>query len=163
MALPTVTQAVPPVQFSAATNYAVAGGPVGIAVADLNHDNWPDLVTVNQSGNSISVLLGLGGGTFQSPTNYPVASNPVFVTVGDFDTNGQPDVVTASYAPDGAVSVLSGKGDGTFFTAPNWPAGIRPNIRPQSSYGRQALATAAPECPPTKIPIRNGLNYPAQR
>ncbi len=124
IALPGVVQAVPPVQFAAATNYVVPGAPVGISVADLNHDNWPDVVTVNQSGSSISVLLGLGGGAFQALTNYPVASNPVFVTVGDFDTNGQPDVVTANYAPyDGTVSVLSGTGDGTFFPATNWPAG----------------------------------------
>src|SRR5438477_377681 len=81
--------AIPSVQFSPATNYAVGGYARAIACEDFNHDGKPDLVSVNQNSNSVSVLLGSGGGAFQSPTNFSVASNPVFVGVGDFDTNGQ--------------------------------------------------------------------------
>lgn len=111
-------------QFSAATNYAVAGGPRGIACADFNRDGRPDLVTVNQSSNSVSVLLGLGGGAFQSPTNFSVGANPVFVATGDFDTNGLWDIVTAGNA--GSVSLLSGNGNGTFSLATNVSAGGGP-------------------------------------
>ncbi len=123
--LPCSIQAVPPVQFSAATNYTVADGPRAIACADFNHDGRPDLVTANQSGNSASVLLGLGGGVFQSPTNFSVGANPVFVAIGDFNTNGQWDVVTASYS-SGSVSLLSGNGDGKFSSPTNWSVGDRP-------------------------------------
>jgi len=124
--LPYSIHAVPPVQFSAATNYAVAGGPRAIACADFNHDGGPDLVTVNQTANSVSVLLGLGGGVFQSPTNLAVGANPVSMAIGDFNTNGHWDIVTASYSPAGSVSLLSGNADGTFTSATNWSVGDRP-------------------------------------
>ena len=41
-------------------------GPVYVAVGDVNHDGSLDLVTANSTGNSISVLLGNGNGTFQT-------------------------------------------------------------------------------------------------
>ena len=124
--LPGLIHAVPAVQFSAATHYTVAGRPVAIACADFNHDGKVDLVTANQVSNSVSVLLGLGGGAFQSPTNFSVGTTPVFVAIGDFNTNGHWDIVTANY--NGAsVSVLSGNGDGTFGAATNRSAGDRPS------------------------------------
>lgn len=124
--LPCLIHAVPAVQFSAATHYTVAGRPVAIACADFNHDGKVDLVTANQVSNSVSVLLGLGGGAFQTPTNFSVGTTPVFVAIGDFNTNGHWDIVTANYN-SGSVSVLSGNGDGTFAAATNRSAGDRPS------------------------------------
>jgi hypothetical protein len=117
--------AVPPVQFSAATDYTVSGQPGEIACADFNRDGKLDLATVNSSRYAISVLFGLGGGTFQSPTNYPVGSNPWPIGVGDFDGNGLIDIVAANYGA-GSISLLSGNGDGTFAPATEWSAGAQP-------------------------------------
>jgi hypothetical protein len=39
----------------------VAGShPLGVTVADVNNDNIPDLITANQHGGNVSVLLGTG-------------------------------------------------------------------------------------------------------
>jgi hypothetical protein len=124
--LPGSIHAVPPVQFSTAT-YAGAGGPRAIVCADVNGDGKPDLMTVNPTANSVSLLLGIGGGAFQSPTNFPVGTNPLFIAIGDFNTNGQWDIVAANYNAAGSVSMLSGNGDGTFAPAIHWAVGDRPN------------------------------------
>ena len=42
---------------------------MSVAVADLTGDGMPDIVTANYGGNSVSVLLGNGNGTFQAAAN----------------------------------------------------------------------------------------------
>ena len=57
--------------FSTGTN----SGPTGIAVADVNRDGRPDLVTANYGSNSVGVLLGLAGGGFAAVSIYPTSAN----------------------------------------------------------------------------------------
>ena len=45
-------------------------GPGSVAVADLDGDTVPDLVTSNTSGNDVTVLLGRGDGTFDADVTY---------------------------------------------------------------------------------------------
>ena len=93
--------------------------PVAVATADFNGDGTPDLVTANPTGNSVSVLLGNGDGTFTAAgTPVPVGgspsgSQPVGVVVGDFNGDGRADVATADFG-DHTVTVLLGLGDGRF-------------------------------------------------
>ena len=47
-----------------------------MAVADLNGDGRPDLVTTNSDGNSVSVLLGNGDGTFSVQQTFPGGPQP---------------------------------------------------------------------------------------
>ncbi len=84
------------------------------ALADLNHDNKPDLVR-GVNGNQIAVQLGLGDGTFGNPTYYPVGNQPISVLVADLNNDGNPDVIVAN-VNDGSLSVLLGNGDGTLQT-----------------------------------------------
>ena len=44
--------------------------PVAVAVADVNGDGVPDLVTANQWSDNVSVLLGRGDGTFGPQTTF---------------------------------------------------------------------------------------------
>ncbi len=74
----------------------VGDSPESVAVADLNNDGAPDLVTANTSSNDVSVLLGSGGGTFQAQQTFPVGSNPRSVAVADLNNDGAPDLVTAN-------------------------------------------------------------------
>ena len=60
----------------------------------------------------MSVLLGIGDGTFAAQSTYPAGGSPRSFTSGDFNGDGQTDLATANYT-DG-VSVLLGAGDGTF-------------------------------------------------
>src|SRR5439155_1568662 len=44
--------------FGPSRNFAVGPRPISVAVADVNGDGRPDLVSANYSGNTLSVLLG---------------------------------------------------------------------------------------------------------
>src|SRR5262249_48643621 len=96
------------------------GFPDQIAVADLNGDHQPDIVTLDAlTGKAISVMLGNGNGTFQSPTNYPLGSiiGASSLLIADLNGDGNPDIA-ATIATDsntpGTIAVFAGKGDGTF-------------------------------------------------
>ena len=45
--------------------------PFQVAVADLNGDGIPDIVTANRSDDSVSVLLGNSDGSFQTKETFP--------------------------------------------------------------------------------------------
>ena len=93
--------------------YAVGSRPYSVAVADLNGDGKPDIVTANYGGNSVSVLLNNGDGTFGSQQTFATDLSPVQTVVADVNGDGRPDLVTVSNH-DSAIGVLLGKGDGTF-------------------------------------------------
>src|SRR5438045_815864 len=46
------------------TPFAVGGSPQSVAVGDFNRDGIPDLAVPNNSGSTVSVLLGNGQGAF---------------------------------------------------------------------------------------------------
>ena len=85
--------------------------PSAFAVADLNGDGIPDLITGSATTSQIWVNLGHGDGSFQNPVLYNVAGTVRAIAVGDFDGNGKPDLVVADAA---GITVLMGNGDGTF-------------------------------------------------
>jgi hypothetical protein len=101
--------------FRNAQNFPVGAGPFSVAVADVNGDGRPDVITANFFGSNVSVLLGNGDGSFQSARNFsvgsrpfPFGSRPLSVTVADVNGDGLPDLVTANSISDD-VSVLLGK------------------------------------------------------
>lgn len=102
--------------FETAQSYNVGSYPIGIAAADFNGDNKLDLVTANNAGNNISVLLGNGNGTFGAATNYSTGASqsPTYVRVSDMDKDGNLDIVTG-----GTMGLVTfyGVGDGTFAAA----------------------------------------------
>jgi hypothetical protein len=78
---------------------------------DFNGDGILDLGTVN--GNTISVLLGKGDGTFTAKAGQPVsAQTNVSLISTDINGDGKLDLVVLDSAS--AVSVWLGNGDGTF-------------------------------------------------
>ncbi len=114
--------------FRLATSFATFL-PVSVAVADLDGDSVPDLVTANAAFGSVSVMLGKGDGSFQPAGSFAAGEGPGSVTVADLDGDGVPDLVTTNNQPlfgSSHVSVLLGNGDGTFQAAVSFAAGDRP-------------------------------------
>jgi hypothetical protein len=100
-----------------------------VAVGDFNGDGILDLAVANGSGNSVSVLLGNGDGTFRPARSFAAGNTPWFVAVGDFNGDGRLDLVVAHLGDQHVsvfVSVLLGNGDGSFQAAHNFAAGFGP-------------------------------------
>ncbi|HLQ65404.1 MAG TPA: FG-GAP-like repeat-containing protein, partial [bacterium] len=94
--------------FQAPQSYGVGPGPTSIATGDFRGIGRKDLVTANwqrNAGNTVSVLLGLGNGTFQAAQNFPTGLGVAGVAVGPFTRSGRQDLATANYNA-GTVSVL---------------------------------------------------------
>jgi len=110
--------------------------PVAVAVADVNGDGLPDVLTANYGDPtssptvslSVSAMLGNGGNLFQAQQLLPSANLAAGTSaaIGDFNGDGNPDIAiaqsgpitvgvggTITYSP-GSVTVILGNGDGTF-------------------------------------------------
>ena len=104
--------------FAPARSYETGLRPASLAIGDLNGDRKPDLTTVNEGteedpGETVSVLLNMGDGSFQPRLDYGTGSRPVSVAIGDLNGDRKPDLVTANLEnPDaglGSVSVQQGR------------------------------------------------------
>jgi FG-GAP-like repeat len=82
-----------------------------IAAADLNGDQRLDLVVVNSTDRTFSVLLGNGNGTFQSPVVYSLSEQPSSVFVTDLASNGEKDLIVF-FGTESQAWLTNG--DGTF-------------------------------------------------
>jgi PKD repeat protein len=96
-------------------------------MADLNGDGLADLVTANESGSSITVLLATGNGTFAPGVTISVGVNvgPKSIAAADLNRDGKIDLVVAQTLASG-VAVLLGNGDGTFQAPRNFATGSGP-------------------------------------
>jgi FG-GAP-like repeat len=115
--------------------YSTTGDYPELAIAgDFNGDNILDLAVASglgtASGGRVSVLLGIGHGTFQEASSFSVSS--AGIALGDFNRDGRPDLVAVGTTSQGGaqgvgnVTVLSGKGDGTFQTRVSYGVGQVP-------------------------------------
>jgi len=144
-----------PASFAAASNYSAstysagAGSfPRSLAVADVNGDGRPDLVTANYGNSTAGVLLGQAGGGFAPVSAYPIGANsyPQGIAVADVNGDGRPDLVTANNNNSGTVGVLLGLAGGGFSPVSNYPTGgvyaISVAVADVNGDGRSDLVTA---------------------
>jgi hypothetical protein len=112
-------------QVTYAVGAGVLGFPSAIVAGDFTGNGRTDLAVLNEFGNTVSVLLGNGDGTFQPQVSYPVGVGldgiPFAIVAGDFSGNGRSDLAVAVgeanlyvASTGGVVCVLLGNGDGTF-------------------------------------------------
>ena len=91
------TNRVSTLNFSAATNFLTGNNPRGVAIADINGDNKPDIVTINEGTNIVSMLLN--GGNSVSVTNEFVKDKNFSGGIGivGLDSNGNHALIDTLY------------------------------------------------------------------
>lgn len=105
-------------QVTVASAVPVGPTPGRVVIADVDGDDYPDLV-VTESGVSpgvVSVLWGGPGATFSAPQDLAVPSLPFSAAVGDVTGDGHLDLVVADGGA-GVIDVLRGDGH-RHFAAP---------------------------------------------
>ncbi len=80
---------------------------------DFDRDGSSDVAVANTEGDSISILLGQGDGSFGSHQEIPLATQPRGVAVLDADGDGDLDVAATQTGGDDLV-VLLNDGSGVF-------------------------------------------------
>jgi hypothetical protein len=103
------------VTFQSAQSVSACSVPINLTVGDLNADGKSDIVVSCSSVSLISVLLGVGDGTFQAPMDTPTP--PV---AGSFDmvltqlNKGSDTNLDLLHVTSGNVSSYLGDGNGAF-------------------------------------------------
>ena len=115
----------------AITTFAGAGGalvrqrsypvptPVFVGAADVDADGNLDLVAASSAQATVSVLQGLGDGTFAAAIGYRIAGTASSLVVADLNGDDVVDIAAAG----SELSILLGVGDGTFGPDQSIPAG----------------------------------------
>ena len=111
---------------TAGVNYPAGTFPQWISAADFNNDSKLDLITANYDSDNVSILIGIGDGTFQFVGNGGVSCfGPLSIATGDFNGDNKLDYATAD-GRCGSGSVAIGNGNGSFQGPNPYGAGICP-------------------------------------
>jgi hypothetical protein len=99
-------------------------------IDDVNNDGAADIIAVSGS-NSLSVVLGIGNGTFNPPTLYPINVVRVgsFVATGDINGDGHVDIASTNHDTNGQVHVLRGNSTGSFTFVGSYSTTVRRPLR----------------------------------
>ena len=109
--------------FAPPAHFAASLQPQAVAIADLDGDGFPDLATVNGSGD-LSLLLGTGVGSFAPRSSFSVGVAPSSIAIADLDGDGRLDLATA-IGISSEVAILLHQGR-------------RPRARPPTAAARRA-------------------------
>ncbi len=116
-----------------ASPVSVGQGPVALAAGDIDGDARPDLAVVNQTDNSVSILLNNGDATFSAAVNSPLqftqSKSPSGVAIADFSVDGRADL-TVTNQSDNTVTVFLGLGSGLF--APGFDLSLPASAAPSA-------------------------------
>jgi len=99
----------------------VGSTPSSIAAGDFNEDGVVDLAVTNSffdytgATGDLSILVGVGDGTFAPESRIGVSVGPQLVVVADFNLDGHDDLaVVSTDRYTWGIFLLLGRGDGTF-------------------------------------------------
>lgn len=91
--------------------YQVGPGPDEILTADFNHDGHLDLAVANARGNTVSILLGNGDGTFRPAADVMLAGHPKAIAAADFTRDGFADLAVMDCIPNASCSLKVFRGN----------------------------------------------------
>ncbi len=117
--------------FGAPTFVPAGSGPGGsglwdVEIADFDENGDLDLIAPLMFGDSISVVLGAGSGSFLPPMVMATQNAPIAVELGHLSGDGHVDFAI-SYDDAEPVGVRLGNGDGTF-GAEIYPDQVDPRV-----------------------------------
>ncbi|MEE8153777.1 MAG: FG-GAP-like repeat-containing protein [Phycisphaerales bacterium] len=73
--------------FAAAVTYEIGVGPADLATGDLNRDDFAEIVAVNTTDATISILVNQRDGTFMAGDDLLVGDSPVSIDTVDLDAD----------------------------------------------------------------------------
>ncbi|MFI5007067.1 MAG: FG-GAP repeat domain-containing protein, partial [Solirubrobacterales bacterium] len=144
--------------FGAPVPYATGPSPATIAVTDLTGDGVPDLAVPNwdfNAGNTLSVLVGNGDGTFQAAQTVSVLGGRgvLGIAAADYNGDGKLDLAISNYGgnsvtvminasgpPSGVPLTVNKAGTGSGTVTSN-PAGINCGSTCTASYASGTMVT----------------------
>ncbi len=109
-------------------------GSSDLVTIDLDEDGRPDVVTVNESLNNISIYRNIGNandigsGLFSQKIDLQCGTNPYGIATGDLDSDGKYDLVVTNYLSN-TISIFkntSSVGNISFSPKVDYATGINP-------------------------------------
>ena len=103
--------------------FSVGLGVRGLAVLDLNGDNYPDVTSASRQASVVSTLINNREGSFESATTFTTpGAGETAAAAADMNEDGIMDVVIGTFI-SGQMIVLLGDGDGQLKFADSFTAG----------------------------------------
>ncbi|HEX5731981.1 MAG TPA: alpha/beta fold hydrolase [Blastocatellia bacterium] len=152
--------------FGAKTDFFTGSGQSSVAVGDFNGDSKLDLAVTTSAGGgagTVSILLGIGMGSFGTKTDFFTGNAPTSVAVGDFNGDSKLDLAVSAGLLINTVSILLGTGTGSFgaktdFVASNGTFSVA--VSDFNGDGKLDLATANVNSNNVSILLNNCSNTP---
>jgi hypothetical protein len=104
-------------KFANKVDYTTGAAPMAHTLADVTGDGQLDLVTVNKTAGTVSVLAGVGDGTFGAKTDYPVFDLPQYIVAAELNNDGRADLLityNSNSLNASSISVLLSQASGGF-------------------------------------------------
>jgi hypothetical protein len=119
--------------------------PYALASADVNGDGSPDIISANETGNSLSVLTNNGAGVYFLASSPPVGPAAESVAAVDVNGDGWVDLISANSGTN-TLTILTNNGSGGFVTASTPAVGHSPQsviaLTNLDGHGLMALVSA---------------------
>jgi hypothetical protein len=103
---------------AASTPYPVGAGSQSLVVKDFTGNGDQDIAVTNTNAGTVSVLRGIGNGSFTVEGSYATDPHPYAIVTADFNGDGKPDLAVSDNSSTNGMNlfILLGNGDGTFGT-----------------------------------------------